>query len=237
MYTFESRVRFSEADHHKTITLPGIINYFQDCTIFHSEDREVGIDYLKERKRAWVLSSWQIIVERYPRIGERISVSTWATGFKGLYGTRNFSMKDEEGNMAAYANSIWAFMDLERERPVKPQPEDVKNYGEEPPLEMDYAPRKIALPEETVDGDIFPVRKYHIDTNEHVNNCQYVQMALEAVEEMKVRQARVEYKKSAVLHDKILPKIAKEKERTVVELCDPAGKPYAVVELIGETIC
>ena len=30
MYAFDSRVRFSEADHHETITLPGIINYFQD---------------------------------------------------------------------------------------------------------------------------------------------------------------------------------------------------------------
>ena len=79
------------------------------------------------------------------------------------------------------------------------------------------------------------MRKYHIDTNKHVNNCQYVQMALEALEEdLSVRQLRVEYKKSAVYGDMILPKIAREEERTVVELCDKEGNPYAVVELIGE---
>lgn len=106
MYAFDSRVRFSEADHHETITLPGIINYFQDCSIFHSEDIGLGIDYLKERRRAWVLTSWQIVVDRYPRIGERIRVATWATEFNGLYGHRNFCMWDEKGERAACANSI-----------------------------------------------------------------------------------------------------------------------------------
>ena len=126
MYAFDSRVRFSEADHHETITLPGIINYFQDCSIFHSEDIGLGIDYLKEKKRAWVLTSWQIIVDRYPRIGEKIKVGTWATEFNGLYGHRNFCMWDEKGERAACANSIWAFMDLERGRPAKPLPEDIE---------------------------------------------------------------------------------------------------------------
>ena len=83
--------------------------------------------------------------------------------------------------------------------------------------------------------DTFPVRKYHIDTNNHVNNCQYVQMALEVLQkDIKVRQVRVEYKKSAVYGDVILPKLAEEKKRTVVELCDMDEHPYAVVEFIGE---
>ena len=47
MYTFESRVRFSEADHTELLTLPGLVNYFQDCSTFQSED--IGIT---EKKRA-----------------------------------------------------------------------------------------------------------------------------------------------------------------------------------------
>ncbi len=97
---------------------------------------------------------------------------------------------------------------------------------------MVYEGRKIKLPEMSENLPSFPVRKYHIDTNEHVNNCQYVQMALEILpEDMKIHQLRVEYKKSAVLGDVIYPKAAHEAERTVVELCDADGKPYAVIEL------
>lgn len=235
MYTFESRIRFSEVDHHETITLPGIINYFQDCSTFHSEDMGLGIDALKKKQKVWILSFWQVIVNRYPGMGEKVAVSTWSTGFQGLYGTRNFQMKDANQEVLAYANSIWVYMDMEKGRPAKPDPEEIAAYGVEPALDMEYASRKIRLPETAVEGPAFPVRKFQIDTNEHVNNCQYVEMALEALEEeIQVREIRVEYKKSARYQDIIVPKIAREENRTVVELCDTQGKPYAVVELMGE---
>ncbi len=231
-YTFDGRIRFSEVDDTKRITLPGIINYFQDCSTFHSEELGVGIDYCKEQRRAWILSSWQVIVCRYPDMGERISVSTWATEFKGLYGLRNFCMQDDGQRMTAYANSIWVYMDTEKGRPTKPGQREVELYGKGKPLEMEYAPRKIELPGETETKDPFPVRKYHIDTNQHVNNCQYVQMALEVAEcESDIRQLRVEYKKSAVYGDIIYPKAAYEEDRTVIELCDETGRQYAIVEL------
>ena len=231
-YTFKSRVRFSEVDHTKRITLPGIVNYFQDCSTFQSEGLGLGVDHFAKHKRAWILSAWQVVIDRYPSLGEEISVSTWATEFNGLYGLRNFCMEDEGQQMTACANSVWVYMDIEKGRPAKPGEDETKAYGEGEPLKMEYAPRKIALPKDAEPMDAFPVRKYHIDTNEHVNNCQYVQMALEVLKErMEVRQLRVEYKRSAVYGDVIYPRTAYEQDRTVVELCDEAGKPYAVVEL------
>lgn len=232
MYTINQRIRYSEIDHNGTITLPGIINYFQDCSTFQSEDIGLGAENLKKRKKAWILSYWQVIVDRYPKLGEQVTVGTFATSFKGLFGDRNFVMKDAEGNQVACANSIWVFMDMEKGRPVRPEPEDIEAYGIAEPLEMPYEGRKILLPEKMEDREEFPVRKYHIDTNEHVNNCQYVQMAMEMLpKEMEIHQLRVDYKKSAVLGDIIYPKVSMEKDRTVILLCDESGKEYAVVEL------
>jgi len=62
MYTFESRVRFSEADHTELLTLPGLVNYFQDCSTFQSEDIGYGVESLKKSGQAWILSAWQIVV-------------------------------------------------------------------------------------------------------------------------------------------------------------------------------
>ena len=77
---------------------------------------------------------------------------------------------------------------------------------------MDYASRKIALPKETKAGTPFPVRRYHIDTNEHVNNCQYVQMAQEILPDPEgIFKMRAEYKKSAVYGDMIYPEYAKKR--------------------------
>lgn len=232
MYTFESRVRYSEIDHHGTITLPGIINYFQDCSTFESEDTGLGLEVLKERKRAWILAYWQVIVDRYPKLGEQITVGTFATGFKGMFGDRNFVMKDENGQQIACANSLWVFMDMAKGRLTRPEAEDVEPYGMEAPLNMPYEGRKIVIPEKMEDREAFPVRKYHIDTNEHVNNCQYVQMAMEMLpKDKRVYQLRVDYKKSAVQGDIIYPKAAEEPGRTVILLCDRAGKEYAAVEV------
>ena len=103
-------------------------------------------------------------------------------------------------------------------------------------LEKKYVPVTVHF---DANGKMRPIeiefdemRRYHIDTNEHVNNCQYVQMALEFLPaDRQFRQIRVEYKKSAVLGDVIYPKRSREEDRTVIELCAEDGRPYAVVEL------
>jgi len=160
MYTFDSRVRYSEIDHTGNMTLPALINYFQDCSTFQSEDIGLGTEVLKAKKKAWILSYWQIVIERLPALGERITAGTFATEFKGLYGNRNFVLDDARGNRLAYANSVWVFMDMEKGRPARPEPEDVLPYGSEPALEMEYEDRKIRLPENLEEKPSFPVRKY-----------------------------------------------------------------------------
>lgn len=235
MYAIKQRVRYSEVDHTKHLTLTGIVNYFQDCSTFQSEDIGLGIEFLESHKRGWVLSSWQIIVNRYPKIGDTIEVETWATGFDKLYGTRNFVMKDENGELLACANSIWVFMDMEKGRPTKPTEEEIQAYELEPKFPMEYAPRKIDLPEGWEELPAFPVRKAQIDTNGHVNNSRYIEMALELLpKELDLGQIRVEYKKSAVYGDRIYPMIHEEEKKTIVKLCDEGGQLFAVVEFTGE---
>lgn len=58
MYQFKSRVRYSETGVDARLSLMGIMNYMQDCSTFQSEDCGVGLAYLEEKNRAWLLSSW-----------------------------------------------------------------------------------------------------------------------------------------------------------------------------------
>ena len=67
MYELNSRVRYSETDIDAKLSLTGIMNYMQDCSTMQSEDAGVGIGYLEQEKKAWLLSSWQIMIERRPR--------------------------------------------------------------------------------------------------------------------------------------------------------------------------
>ena len=47
MYTWDSRVRFSEIGEDKRLTLDGILNYFQDSSTFHSEDIGNGMEVVE----------------------------------------------------------------------------------------------------------------------------------------------------------------------------------------------
>lgn len=235
MYNIETKVRYSECGENGKMKLSAIVNQFQDSSSEHSESLGVGMDYLKEQKRAWILNSWQIVIERYPKAHEDIVVSTWPTGFRGVFGPRNFCMKTPGGEMLAYANTLWVYLDIEKGMPTKPSEEEKTIYGTEPPLSMEYTSRKIKLPEEAEVVDTVSVRKYHIDTNSHMNNSQYVLLAAEVLpEDFVARQVRVEYKKSAVYGDKIVIKMAEEETRIVVELSDENNVTYALVEFMGE---
>ncbi len=234
MYSFDGRVRYSEVDEDQELSVTGILNYLQDCSTFQSEDLKLGIDYLRENHRAWWLSSWQIVIERYPRLGEEIVISTWPYDFKGIYGYRNFTIRDRQGDYLVKANSVWFFFDTEAGRPVRVGEKDVRGYGTagDKKLDMEYAPRRIALPQQYHEAPVIPVARHHIDTNHHVNNAQYVEIAREVLPAgIKIRELRVEYKKAAVQGDILHPRVSREGGSFTVALCDEAGVPYAVVWL------
>ncbi len=231
-YQIESRIGYSEVDENLHLDLCGFIKYFQDCSTFQTEDLGIGFSYLVQRNCAWIMESWQILVDRFPRVGERVTIATWPTDFTSIFGLRNFTMKDEKGAYLARAGSIWVYMDMSAGRPVRVPAELQTLYGTIPPLDMDYAPRKIALPKvEGIEHPIFYVPYISIDSNHHVNNSQYIKMAQEFVPaSFPIWQMRAEYKASAKKNDQILPITYDMGDKFYVTLCNPMRKPYVIVE-------
>jgi len=230
-YRMNHRVRYSEvcADHF--VSIAQIINYFQDCSTFQSEDIGYGISVQEKKEKAWLLVSWQVIVDRFPAFGETLSIGTWAYDWKKIYGYRNFDIKDQDGVRIAYASSTWIYTDTRTMLPARPTTDEIAAYGTEPRIDMDYAPRKIRLPKEYEERNPFPIIKAHIDTNHHVNNAQYIGLAEEFLPSgYRIHQVRAEYKHAAVLHDMIYPRVSSDTDRQVIQLCDQEGTPYVVVE-------
>lgn len=234
MYTFHSKIRYSEVDKNGILPLSSIINYFQDCSTFQSEELKVGPHFLKNLKRSWILNGWQVKLNRRPEISEEITVGTWAYDFKGIYGYRNFIMKDSDDKVIAAANSLWVFIDNETNRPTR-IPDDISSiYEIEPAFPMHYADRKIIVPEEATYYPSFPVLRSHIDSYNHVNNGKYIRIAEDYIPEtFYVTQLRVEYRFSAVLGDTILPKVSFKDNCYIIALCNTLEKPYALLEFQG----
>lgn len=231
MYIFDSRVRYSETDEQGLLSIAGIVDYFQDTSTFQSEDLGLGVQYLRSQGMLWVMSAWQIVIHEYPALGAKIRVGTFPYQFKGFMGMRNFFLEDAAQRRLVEANSIWTLMDVNRGVPVRVTKEMEEKYVLEEKLAMDYAPRKIAVPQGGEAQEAFAVGRQHLDSNHHVNNGQYIHMAMDYLPEgFVIGQMRAEYKKSALLHDVIVPEVCSQGEVVTVSLCEPEGTAYAVIE-------
>ena len=234
MYTFDSRIRYSETDSEGKLTMASLINYFQDCSTFQSEDLGLGVARLKETNLVWVLSSWQIVVERYPALGERVAIGTIPYGLKGFLGYRNFLMTDEKGEYLAKANSLWSLLDTRTNKPAAIPQYMMEGYRLGEKLEMDYAPRRIALPPDGVVREPVVVKHHHLDTNHHVNNQQFIDIAMDHLPEgFGVRQVRAEYKKQAFLGDVLTPRVYETADSVCVTLENQEGGLCMAAEFAG----
>lgn len=141
-------------------------------------------------------------------------------------------MKDEEGDVIACANTIWSLLDTDSGKPVKVNEDMLKGYALEPRLEMDYAPRKINVPGNCVQGERVQIKKIHLDTNQHVNNGQFIQIAIDSLEEsFPAAQLRAEYKKQVLLGDVLTPHVSAEGGKYVIVLKNAEDAVCCVVEL------
>jgi acyl-ACP thioesterase len=235
MYQYTTRIGFSQIDSRGQLRPEAIVNLFQDCANFHSLNQGATLNYFESQKKVWILSAWQIVIDRDLTMGDEVEVATSAYEFTSMFGMRNFYLKDAQNHFCVKANSYWVLLDTDTHRPLRVTEADAAIYGQgEAPLEMDYAPRKIPVPKDhCLEGNPVRVQKCHLDTNKHMNNCYYVQLALEYLpEDFVLGQIRVEYKNSAVYGDEIVPYYCVEDTGVTVVLKNHEdGKVFALVSL------
>lgn len=230
MFGMDGQIRYSEVSPEGKLTDLSLMDYFQDASVYQSEKLGLGITFFKEHNVAWVLYSWQIEKVNLPRLGTKIIVDSWPYTMGGFYANRNFVMKDTEGNILAKADSKWVLVDLETGRPKRIPQElaDRYNFGEQ--IQMDYATSKLKIPKDFEEMSPFEVPSYFIDTNNHMNNSKYVMLANEYIsKDFDFDEIRVEYKKGAMLGEKIYPRVTEMKDKITVVLSAEDKKVYAVV--------
>ena len=235
MYEYKIRIGFSDCDINKTFTLTSLIDAFQDCSTFQSEDLGVGFDVLTQHNVVWVINYWELNIYRLPKLCDYVTVGTYPYAFKGCFGFRNFYMKDDKNEYIVKANSMWTLVDTLSSRPSKAPQFISQAYELEEKLDMTYNPRKVLIPETddvlTLAKDPIHIQLHHLDSNHHVNNGQYVKLAMSALgEEENISSLRIDYRKQAHLGDTIYPVVYKIDNKSIVALYDENKSAFSVAE-------
>lgn len=236
MYSFTSTVRFSECDETSTLALVPLINYLQDCSAFHTESLGVGIDYQVKHGFAWALTSWRIEIDELPRLCDPISIETFCYDMKSTHAMRNYAMYRADGTRLVAADAKCVVFSRSDGKAMR-IPESELVYAEDiPRLDMGPLEKKILLAGDYTPCEPVVISEQHLDYNGHVNNAQYVLIAMEAassVAEMGAPRALdVQYRKMAFKGDTILPKVRIEGSTVCANLVDESGASYATVRLL-----
>lgn len=211
MYTYNTRVSYSRLDKNQVVPIYEIMNLMQDCSTFQSEDLGVGVDYLTSKNMAWILIAYRVKVIKNLKLGQEICVGTSPTDFKGLMATRQFFIKDMEGNFLVKAETVWVKISLDTREITRIEPSDVEKY--EPQIVFDdvKVKRKIKLSSERKALTPFKVLKTYIDNNGHMNNANYIRAAEEFIDDsLKYKEVLITYNKEAMEGDMIYPFISEE---------------------------
>lgn len=210
MPTFSNIVSSSNTDRNGNMKLFSAVQWMQDCSVISFMEDTAFCEWLAEHGATPVVNFRQLQVFRVPGLRERLTCSSYVYDLQGAFGYRNTAIYDAQGKPCYMSWSIAAFVNLETGR-LSRIPREVQSRLQFPPrLDMTYGSRKIVLPESPL-TPLAPiqVRRDDIDYNNHVNNAQYIRMALECLpEDFEVRGLRVDYRKPVMPGSTITPSIA-----------------------------
>ena len=220
MYSLKYKVTTSTCDSEGRLKLCSALQMMQDCSEMWI-DSEPGVKrYFAEQHMAQLLATRQVEIVRVPEYKEELTVTTSVYGMKPMFGFRNTFIYDAEGKTCYKTWSMGAFVDKSAGKLKRVDDATMASMSLEPQLEMDYKDRRIILPKE--DGEVLePVKvlRADIDYNRHVNNANYVRMAMELLPEgFDVKGLRVEYRVAAKLGDILVPTLYHTAAALIVSL-------------------
>jgi medium-chain acyl-[acyl-carrier-protein] hydrolase len=241
-FNIDYRIGFNHllADNH--ISLPGLMVFVQEASLFHTYSIPGAFDYYDKMNWVWILTHWQVEIADYPKVADTINISTWPVGYRGFFGERGFEAvsdvgSDGKGQTLLHANSNWILLDRTSFKPVRPTDFIADKYGQTFPfiLPKDFSMPKITAFEPLSEHKYRATRR-DMDTNDHVNNVNYLKWVYDHIPDdiyynYRPKSLKVAYKKETLPGDSLDIKLYHNAG------ADEAGKTletFAIIEKEGK---
>ena len=162
-----------DCDLKGTWRLSAVLEAMQEAAGAHSLLLGCGREELLKRNIVWVLSRSELHMDRYPRIGEKITLHTFPMPNRVYFFPRYYVFTDERGEMVGKAGTLWLLLDTKTRKMLPPG-----DVGRLIPDNRDLAvPMNLPATVGALQGDEF-VTEYtplytDLDVNGHVNNTRY----------------------------------------------------------------
>ena len=150
-----------------------ILETMQDVAGAHSKLLGCGREELLRSNIVWVVSRCELHMDRYPAVGEQITVHTFPTPTRICFFPRYYIFTDARGEMIGKAGTLWLLLDTNTRKMLPPG-----EIGHLIPDNKDLSvPMNLPATVGNLQGEEF-ISEYHpvytdLDDNGHVNNTRY----------------------------------------------------------------
>lgn len=165
-----------------------ILEVMQEISGAHCALLGCGRDDLLKKGIVWILSRSEVQMDRYPRIGERITVRTFHKPVRLRFFPRYYVFLDAQGEVIGKAGTLWLLMDIHTRQTIP--------AGEVAALLPDNsdlaAPMSLPATVGQLQGEerVWAYQPVYtdLDVNGHVNNTKYADWLCNALGIDQMRQ-------------------------------------------------
>ena len=208
MFSTNYEIGVDNLDKNRIVTDKEIFRILENTFAKHTDFLKVGLEDIIKMGYTIVLLSWKLEVKNRPKFGDKLKVNTWVKETDKMYFYRDFEITIND-EVAIIATSKWMLLDIKTFKPVM----NLELIKKQNPIDKDvFETRDIKRLKELDNYSNkldYYIRKSDIDLNNHVHNLNYLDMALEVIDDKYYTNIEIEYLKEIKYNDKI--KIMSEK--------------------------
>lgn len=210
LWTEQNSVHASDTDYRSVGKLSFILDMMQRAAESAVGKLGISTEEILNAGMGWMMITLDLEFKRSLRPNDLLTVRTWSKGTKGALWQRDYRIFDVDNIEIASARSIWALVDIEKRKILRPNalPVQVKHYTDDSVGEM---PVKVTIPSEITleEAYRYQVRYSGLDTNGHLNNARYGDICCDVLSLLEwdgteLKRFRITYLQEAKFGDELI---------------------------------
>lgn len=237
IYTKKYRILFNDIDNNLKITDIALMRYLVEISGEHSEDVGYGLSDQKNTNVVFLLTSWKLEIFKRAELLQEITINTWAESFSHSLSIRNFEIY-LNNELIAKASTRWVLVNPSTHSILLLTGKIYNAYGPVDKKVFDKPTPKLVIPDDIHSCYEYTISRRDIDSNNHVNNLKYLELAYEVLPEVVYKnhnfnKISINYKSECKLSDRIICNYTQvnKDEHTIVIKNSDSDKIHSIINL------
>lgn len=179
-YAKDYQVKYFDVDAQNKLKLSNLMDLLLETSNEQTVQLGVSAADLLEQNLGWVVTQYHIEINALPKLNQKITLQTKATGYNRFFCYRDFWVLDEQGQELIYVRSIWITLNLTT-RKLEPLSSDISQKIGAPEVKKVQKFPRIKFTDLTTPSQPYRVRYYDLDGNHHVNNSHYFEWMIDTI--------------------------------------------------------